>query len=248
MTEPLLRVRNVSVTFGGLQALVDFECDVEEGEILGIIGPNGAGKTTLLNALSRLVRVGRGASIRFAGHELMKRSAHQVPGLGLGRTFQAPELSSRDTLLDNVLVGGYLRHPAPWGRMAAIRVEAEALLRSFGIDRWARLRTADVPYPVQKRAQICRAMLLRPRMLLLDEPAAGITAEEKRQMADALVGLHQRTGVALFLIEHDVGFLTSICRRMIALDFGRKIASGSVADVINDPAVRRAYLGEDEVA
>jgi len=235
MSEPLLEVRDVSVSFGGLQALVGFECEVQASEIVGIIGPNGAGKTTLLNALSRFVRVNRGARIRFRGYDLLGCRAHKVPALGIGRTFQGPELSSRDTLLDNVLVGGYLRPRPPWSRRADVRAE-----------RWASLKVTEVPYPIQKRAQICRAMLARPRLLLLDEPAAGITAEEKQQIAEALVQLRQRTGVALFVIEHDVGFLSSICQRMIALDFGRKIASGSVSEVVNDPAVRRSYLGESD--
>jgi branched-chain amino acid transport system ATP-binding protein len=246
MSEPLLEVRDVSVSFGGLQALVGFDCEVEASEIVGIIGPNGAGKTTLLNALSRFVRVNRGARIRFGDHDLLGCRAHKVPVLGIGRTFQGPELSSRDTLLDNVLVGGYLRAQPPWSRRADVRAEAGDLLRAFGMERWASLKVTEVPYPIQKRAQICRAMLGRPRLLLLDEPAAGITAEEKQQMAETLVQLRQRTGVALFVIEHDVGFLSSICQRMIALDFGRKIASGSVSEVVNDPAVRRSYLGESD--
>lgn len=251
MAEPLLQVRNASVSFGGLQALAGVDCEVAPSEIVGIIGPNGAGKTTLLNVLSRLVRVNAGASVEFAGHNVLRRRAHQLAGLGLARTFQGAELASRDTLLDNVLIGAHRRYQSvkrPWGLRAlhtGIRADAEALLHTFGIEQWGGLAAKDAPYPIQKRAQICRAMLSRPTLLLLDEPAAGISADEKGQMRDALLEAHRNTGVALLIIEHDVSFLTSMCQRMIALNFGRKIAGGPVAEVIRHPAVVESYLGTD---
>lgn len=252
MSETLLEARNVSVSFGGLKALDGVDCVVGEGEIVGIIGPNGAGKTTLLNALSRFVRTNSDCTLQFRGEDLTRRRAYQVAALGIGRTFQAAELASRDTLLDNVMTGGHLRFMAgkrPWASrkvLADVRADAEHLLRTFAIERWAELRARDAPYPIQKRAQICRALLSKPSLLLLDEPAAGITAEEKKQMQDALLALHRDTGVALLVIEHDVNFLTSMCQRFLALNFGRMLASGPVAEVVRHPAVIESYLGASD--
>lgn len=249
MAEALLQVRNASVSFGGLKALDDVDFEVGSSEIVGVIGPNGAGKTTLMDALSRLVSLNPGATVRFAGHDLLGCKAHQVAELGMGRTFQGAELSSRDTLLENVLVGGHLRYRAgkwPWASRAAhaqISATAQGLLRTFGVERWGEVAAKDAPYPIQKRAQICRAMMSRPTLLLLDEPAAGISAEEKRLMTEALLEYHRQSGAALLIIEHDVGFLTSMCHRMIALNFGRKVTSGPVAEVIRHPAVIESYMG-----
>jgi ABC-type branched-subunit amino acid transport system ATPase component len=236
----LLEAERVSVSFGGVHALSEVDCDVHEGEILGILGPNGAGKTTLLNALSRLVAVGRGAALRFSGRDITRARPHELARLGLARTFQGIELSPADTLLDNVLTGAHVRR----GRGA--RDEAQALMGTFGIERWSERPARDAPYAVGKRAQICRALLCRPQLLLLDEPAAGMTAGEKDQLREALAGVHRETGVALAVIEHGVGFLTRLADRLLALNFGRVIAAGTVATVVKDPHVIEAYLGTDD--
>jgi branched-chain amino acid transport system ATP-binding protein len=258
MAERILEASGISVAFGGLQALSDVAFDVEAGEILGIIGPNGAGKTTLLNVLSRFTRPARGARIRLGATELLSTSADRLVDAGLGRTFQSIELSEVDTVLDNVLTGAIRtaarRRAAPAthadaGRRArrdALRERAGATLDAFGIAAFASRRAGDVPYAVQKRAQVCRALMAEPKLLLLDEPASGMEHGEKHELRDALMRLHATSGMSMIVIEHDVGFLTRMCRRMLALDFGKVIAFGPTADVVSAPAVVSAYLGTQD--
>jgi ABC-type branched-subunit amino acid transport system ATPase component len=257
MTEPLLSVTNVSVRFGGLAALRDVTFGVSAGEIFGIIGPNGAGKSTLLNVMSRLIRPTPGARIVFDGHELLGKRPHEVPRLGMGRTYQSIELSPTGTVLDNVLAGATIAYDsnliwtflgdfADRRRTADLTETTLAHLARLDILDFAHRPAADVPYAVKKRLQVCRAMMAAPKLLLLDEPASGMDAGEKRLLLDCLKRLHQTSGTTIVVIEHDVGFLASICDSMLALEFGKVLAVGPVAEVTSSPAVIAAYLGTED--
>ena len=258
MSEVVLQVNDVSVAFGGLQALSNVTFDVKAGEILGIIGPNGAGKTTLLNVLSRFTRPAKGARIRLGTTELLSTPADRLVDAGLGRTFQSVELSAADTVLDNVLAGAsraYERSGLAWCFLGDLRKRAQrdeardlalSTLDLFGVAQYALQRARDVPYAVQKRTQVCRALMGRPKLLLLDEPASGMEQGEKHELREALMRQHAGSGMSMIVIEHDVSFLTRMCRRMLALDFGKVIAFGTAPEVVGAPAVVSAYLGADE--
>ncbi len=257
MPDALLSVTDVSVAFGGLRALRDVTFDVARGDIFGIIGPNGAGKSTLLNVLSRLTRPAAGARIVFDGQNLLAKRPHEVSFAGLGRTFQSLEISPNATVLDNVLVGAVTTFASnviwtflgdffdrPHAR--TLRQAALGHLATLGIDNWAHAKASDAPYAVKKWMQLCRALMTNPKLLLLDEPASGMGATEKSLLQDCLVHLQASTGVTIIVIEHDVGFLASMCTRMLALDFGKVLTVGSVSQVTNSPAVIAAYLGTED--
>jgi ABC-type branched-subunit amino acid transport system ATPase component len=256
MAEPLLSVSNVTVRFGGLTALSDVSFDVAGGQVFGIIGPNGAGKSTLLNVLSRLTRPAAGARIVFDGHLLLERRPHEVPRLGVGRTYQSIEISPGETVLDNVLAGATIKYGTRliWTflgdvpdrrRTSELTEVATSYLAQLDIQDFAERRAADLPYAVKKRVQVCRAMMSAPKLLLLDEPASGMDAAEKTLLLDCIRRLHRSSSTTIVVIEHDVGFLSSICDSMLALEFGKVLATGPVAQVTSSPAVIAAYLGTD---
>jgi branched-chain amino acid transport system ATP-binding protein len=256
MSEYLLEAERLSVAFGGLQALSEVSCRLRRNEILGIIGPNGAGKTTLLNAISGFVRCTPGASLRIMGQDAIRLRPFRRSRLGLGRTFQSLELSPLDTVLDNVLAGADVRYSRPaevdlfgsWpGRSdeRALRDEAIGHLAFFEIDGWRDADVASVPYAVKKRLQICRALMARPQVLMLDEPASGMSATEKEKLSQALLALQRQSGLSMLVIEHDVGFLVGISHRLLALNFGSVLAEGPCASVTRNPRVIEAYLGND---
>lgn len=252
--DALLEIRQLSVRFGGLAALQDVELVIDGRELVGIIGPNGAGKTTLFNAISRTVSVERGAVIRSQGVDVLRTKARLVPKVGIARTFQQIELAEGDTILDNVLTGGFLRYPrsAAWDLVRPLRgrkdemelVEtAKGYLSLFEIDPWTTVRARAAPYAVKKRAQICRALMTCPRVLLLDEPASGMTMAERDQLRTLVVELKTRLDLLVIIVEHDVKFLAEICSRMVALEFGRVIADDVPAKVISNERVLSAYMG-----
>jgi branched-chain amino acid transport system ATP-binding protein len=257
VTQYVLEADRLSVAFGGLQALSDVSCHLANGEILGIIGPNGAGKTTFLNAISGFVRTAPGARLEIFGKDASQLRSFSRSRLGLGRTFQSLELSPRDTVLDNVLAGAAMRYRTSgvWDFLGGIASRAqdreltqEALehLAFLEIDGWRHAAVGSVPYAVKKRLQICRALMAKPRILMLDEPASGMSPSEKERLSHALLALHAHTGLSLLVIEHDVGFLTGMCQRLIALNFGKILTDGPCATVIRDPRVIEAYLGQDD--
>jgi branched-chain amino acid transport system ATP-binding protein len=257
MGDVFLDVSDVSVSFGGLKALQHVNFTVARGEVFGVIGPNGAGKSTLLNVLSRLIRPMPGARIDFDGHDLFSKRPHEVPQIGVGRTYQSIELSPDATILDNVLVGAansYRTHPI-WTflgdarerqRTADLKEIALGHLTRLDIAAFARKQAADVPYAVKKRMQLCRALMSSPKLLLLDEPASGMDSTEKTLLLECLKRIHETSGVTIVVIEHDVGFLSSICDSMLALEFGKVLAMGSVAEVTTSPAVIAAYIGTED--
>lgn len=250
-----LRVDNLSKAFGGVQALEGVSFEVKPGTIHAIIGPNGAGKTTLLNCISGQYKPE--GSIRFGEHELTQVAAHKRIGLGIARSFQHINVFADQTVLENMMVGGHHRlqgglfaQSLYWGRWGAQEEEnklyqqALELLDAFGMLELAHLPAGELSYGKQKKVEIGRALMARPGLLLLDEPMAGMAQAEKQELAEWIITLNRENGITVLMIEHDMGIVQSLASQSVVLDFGRKIAEGSPSDVVNDPRVRKAYIGE----
>lgn len=252
----LLEVRSITKRFGGLVAVDDVSFDVHEGAIKALIGPNGAGKTTLFNVLTGFERPDSG-SVLFDGMELVGRGARAAVLAGVARTFQNTQLFDEMTALENVLVG-VQEHSPPRFVAAALRLfgtarrdresaeEAGRLLRLLGIDEWANVRAGDLPAGTRRLLEIARALGAAPRLLLLDEPAAGLNATETAELSDVLYRIRGR-GVTVLVVEHDMGLVMEVSDEIVVLDRGRKIAEGPPRLIQKDPAVIAAYLGEEEI-
>jgi branched-chain amino acid transport system ATP-binding protein len=252
---PLLDIHELTVRFGGLVALNNLDLHIKEGEIFALVGPNGAGKTTALNCISGLIKPSAG-SILFAGQELLKQPAYKRATLGIGRTFQQVQLFASMSVLDNLLTAQHAQLHAgiftgvlPFGpgkrEDARARARARETLALLGLTAYAERPAGSLPFGVQKLVGVARALVLRPRLVLLDEPAAGVPPQEMDELAANLRKWRDELGAALLLIEHNMPLVQAVSDRVCVLDYGSKLAEGEPQTVLSDPAVLEAYLGRE---
>jgi branched-chain amino acid transport system ATP-binding protein len=251
----LLQLEGATIRFGGLVAVNNVSFTLEKGALFGLIGPNGAGKTTCFNLITGVYKPTSG-SIKLNGQEISGTPANKIAHKGIARTFQNIRLFKALSALENVVVGGFLRHRSTLASALAylppaihetqrLRDEAIELLRIVDLESVANVRSADLPYGMQRRLEIARAMATRPELLLLDEPAAGMNPQEKVELNAMVRKIRDEHGMTVLLIEHDMRFVMSLCENIVVLDHGEEIAQGPPDAIRNDPKVIAAYLGEE---
>jgi branched-chain amino acid transport system ATP-binding protein len=249
----LLAIEGITVRFGGVVALDGISFDVAQGEICGLIGPNGAGKTTLFNCLSRLYRFDAGA-IRFDGRPLTRYPTHRIAALGIGRTFQNLALFRSLTVRENIMLGGHcctrggffanaVALPLVQREERLLERKAAELAAFLGLAAHADRVVADLPFGFQKRVELARALAAEPKLLLLDEPAAGLNHEELGALREVILQIRDRLGITILLVEHHMNLVMTVSDHVVALNFGRKIAGGTPAEIRQHPEVVQAYLG-----
>ena len=253
MPEPLLKCENVSEVFGGLKAVSDFNLYINPGELVGLIGPNGAGKTTAFNLFTGVYQPTTG-TITFAGESLLGLKPYQITQKGIARTFQNIRLFAELSVLDNVKIAfhshvkyGLLESVLRVGRYfkeeERVEEESRKLLKIFHLEDHADEQAKNLPYGAQRRLEIARALATKPKLLLLDEPAAGMNPQETKELMDMIEWIRKEFGLTILLIEHDMALVMGICERIYVLEYGSTIAEGTPDEIKKDPEVIRAYLG-----
>lgn len=250
----MLEVKNLGISFGGLRAVDGFEMQIEKGQLYGLIGPNGAGKTTVFNMLTGVYKPDDG-SIVLDGKDITGKKTIDINKAGIARTFQNIRLFKDQSVLDNVKVGlhnhhtysaltGILRLPKYFKVEAEMNKKAMELLKVFGLEDEADYLASNLPYGKQRKLEIARALATEPKLLLLDEPAAGMNPNETKELMDTIRFVRDEFDMTILLIEHDMKLVSGICEKLTVLNFGQVLASGNTSDVLNNPQVIKAYLGE----
>lgn len=254
MSKVILKAENLGISFGGLKAVEGFELEIAENELVGLIGPNGAGKTTVFNLLTGVYKPTQGA-IYLDGALMEGKRPHQMVGSGIARTFQNIRLFKKMTVLENVKVAfnknmnygianAILRTPSYWREEAQIDKKARELLSVFGMEDLANSIAENLPYGKQRKLEIARALATDPKILLLDEPAAGMNPTETAELMEAISTIRKKFNISILLIEHDMSLVMSICERLVVIDYGLIIAAGTPREIAQNPKVIGAYLGE----
>lgn len=249
----LLKTDNIGMTFGGLKAVSDFSVEINEGELVGLIGPNGAGKTTIFNMLTGVYEPTEG-QVYLDGNLVNGKKPYQIVSIGLGRTFQNIRLFKELTVIDNIKIAFHkdmkyntveavFRLSRFWKEEAEIDKKARDLLKLFDMEGDAEVLSSNLPYGKQRKLEICRALATDPKLLLLDEPAAGMNPQETKELMETIHFIRDQFKVTILLIEHDMSLVMGICERLVVIDYGRIIATGTPDEIKSNEKVIGAYLG-----